>query len=73
MTTHGRLHVRVNDELVLDAGTCEEVSGPRGPERVIRPSAYTQSHTRDEQILNQLRREGWEVVTAPHRGFLLKR
>jgi hypothetical protein len=50
MTTHGRLHVRVNDELVLDAGTCEEVSGPRGPERVIRPPEITLFH----QVLGYL-------------------
>ena len=32
MSLRDRLQVRVNDELVLDAGTCEEVSGPHGPE-----------------------------------------
>ncbi len=37
MTARGPLRVRVNDELVLDAGTCEAVSGPHGPERLIRP------------------------------------
>jgi len=31
------LRVRVNDELVLDAGTCEEVSGPHGPVRLVSP------------------------------------
>ena len=34
---------------------------------------YTQSYIRDEEILNQLGREGWEVVAATHQGFLLKR
>jgi hypothetical protein len=36
-----QLLVRVNDELVLDAGTCEEVSGPQGPECLLRPPAAT--------------------------------
>jgi hypothetical protein len=39
-----QLRVRVDDELVLDAGTCEEASGPRGPERLIRPPATTLFH-----------------------------
>lgn len=34
---------------------------------------YTQSYMRDEQYLNQLGREGWEVVTATPQGFILKR
>ena len=38
---NGRLQVRVNDELVLDAGTCEEVSSPHGPEKVLRPPETT--------------------------------
>jgi hypothetical protein len=29
------LRVRVNDELVLDAGTSEEQAGPAGPKRII--------------------------------------
>ena len=33
---HDRLCVRVNNELVLDAGRCEEITGPRGPEKLIR-------------------------------------
>jgi len=33
MTARDQLQVRVNDELVLDAGTCEEVSGPQGEEQ----------------------------------------
>ena len=37
MGAREQLRVRVNDELVLDAGTCEEVFGPDGPERLIRP------------------------------------
>jgi hypothetical protein len=46
-----RLLVRVNDELVLDAGTCEEVSGPHGPERLIRPPRTTLFH----QVVGYLR------------------
>ena len=37
MTAFDYLRVRVNDGLVLDAGTCEEVSGRHGPELLIRP------------------------------------
>src|SRR2546426_1354696 len=36
-----RLRVRVNDELVLDAGTCEQVRGSQGHERMIRPPPTT--------------------------------
>jgi hypothetical protein len=36
-----RLQVRVNDELALDAGTCEEVTGAHGPERLIHPPTTT--------------------------------
>lgn len=35
------LLLRVNEELVLDAGTCEEGSGPAGPELLIRPPETT--------------------------------
>ena len=41
MSTSEQLRLRVNDELVLDAGTCEEVSGPSGPECLLRPPATT--------------------------------
>jgi muconolactone delta-isomerase len=51
VSTRDRLRVRVNDELVLDAGTCEEVSGPHGPERLIRPPETTLFH----QVLAYLR------------------
>jgi hypothetical protein len=44
MTTPDRLRVRVNDELVLDAGTCEEVFGPDGTKRLIRPPDTTLFH-----------------------------
>jgi hypothetical protein len=44
MTARDRLQVRVNDELVLDAGTCEGVSGPHGPEKLIRPPETTLFH-----------------------------
>jgi hypothetical protein len=46
-----RIQVRVNKELVLDAGTCEEVAGPHGPERLIRPPEVTLFH----QVLAYLR------------------
>jgi hypothetical protein len=35
------LSVRVNDDLMLNAGTCEEVAGPQGPELLIRPPRTT--------------------------------
>jgi len=51
MGTSERLRVHVNDELALDAGTCEEVSGPQGPEKLIRPPETTLFH----QVLTYLR------------------
>ena len=51
MGTNERLRVHVNDELVLDAGTCEEVSGPHGPGTLIRPPATPLFH----QVLTYLR------------------
>ncbi|MBI2841133.1 MAG: hypothetical protein HYX75_22680 [Acidobacteria bacterium] len=36
-----RLHVRVNEELVLDAGICEEVACPEGRELLIHPPERT--------------------------------
>jgi hypothetical protein len=44
LTARDRLEVRVNNELVLDAGTCEGVSGPHGPETLIRPPETTLFH-----------------------------
>lgn len=41
MGTRERLHVRVNDELVLDAGACEEASGLNGSQRLICPPETT--------------------------------
>ncbi len=41
MGTQERLRVRVNDELVLDAGTCKEVSGSHGPLRLVSPPETT--------------------------------
>ena len=37
MDSRERLLVRVNDDLVVDAGTCERMTGPDGLERVVRP------------------------------------
>lgn len=51
MTKRDPLRLRVNDELVLDAGRCEEVSGPHGPERLIHPPETTLFH----QVLAYLR------------------
>jgi hypothetical protein len=51
MGTSERLRVRVNDELVLDAGTCEEVSRPHGPEKLIRPPEPSLFH----QVFTYLR------------------
>jgi hypothetical protein len=45
------VRVRVNDDLVLDAGTCEDLTTARGPERLIRPPATTLFH----QVLAYLR------------------
>jgi hypothetical protein len=44
MGTRDLLRVRIDDELVLDAGTCEDISGPHGPERLIRPPTTTLFH-----------------------------
>ncbi len=41
MAMSERLHVRVNEELVLDAGRCEEVAGPEGRELLIHPPETT--------------------------------
>jgi hypothetical protein len=51
MTVRGILQVRVNNELVLDAGTCEEHPGPHGPELLIHPP----STTLFQQVLAYLR------------------
>lgn len=51
MTARGPLRVRVNDELVLDAGACEEMLGPQGPEWLIRRPETTLFH----QVLAYLR------------------
>lgn len=45
------LQVRVNGELVIDAGTCEATLEPSGPEWIIRPPATTLFH----QVLAYLR------------------
>ncbi len=44
MGVREQLRVRVNDDLVFDAGTCEEVSGPDGPERLTGPPETTLFH-----------------------------
>jgi len=44
MTEFRLLQVNVNDELVLDAGTCEEIAEPEGLEYLIRPPKTTLFH-----------------------------
>ncbi len=52
MTTSGdHIKVRVNDELLLDAGTTEKILGPDSPELLIRPPDTTLFH----QVLAYLR------------------
>lgn len=51
MTGPWQIRVRVNEELVLDAGTCEELAGPHGLERLIRPPSTTLFH----QVLTYLK------------------
>jgi len=51
MTARDGLRLRVNDELMLDAGMWAEVSGPHGPERLIHPPETTLFH----QVLAYLR------------------
>jgi len=51
MTARERLQVPVNDELLLDAGTCEELQGPHGIELLIRAPHTTLFH----QVLAYLR------------------
>jgi hypothetical protein len=75
MTVRYPLRVRVNDELVLDAGTCEDLAMPHGQERLIRPPVTTLFH----QVLAYLRAKsdppkrpygsmaGREGVAAPPR------
>lgn len=58
-----RLHVRVNNELVLDAGTCEEVSTSHGMETVIYPPSTTMFH----QVLDYLKAKP-DPPTQPSSG-----
>jgi hypothetical protein len=51
MRARESLRVRVNDELMLDAGTREEASGLHGPEWLIRPPEITLL----QQVLNYLK------------------
>jgi hypothetical protein len=51
ITVRRPLRVRVKDEFVLDAGTCEDLATPHGPERLLRPPATTFFH----QVLAYLR------------------
>ncbi len=44
MGTGKRLQVRVNDELVLDAGSYEDVTGPHGPEQLVHSPGATLFH-----------------------------
>lgn len=56
MTPSQRLHVRVNSELVLDAGICENSQGPQGNEWVLHPPETTL------QVLAYLEAKPWSGV-----------
>lgn len=61
METKMRLQVRVNAELVLEAGAAEEVWGPKGSERVIRPPETTLFH----QVLTYMQEKPDPDVPLP--------
>jgi hypothetical protein len=66
MTVREPLQVRVNDDLVLDAGTYEERPSQHGPERFIRPRVR-RSSTRCSPICgrSQIRPIGPPVRWGP--------
>jgi len=51
MIARSQLQVHVNAELILNAGTCEEIAGSHGQELFIRPPETTLFH----QVLACLR------------------
>src|SRR5712692_10261859 len=51
MPIGNRIEVRVDDELVRDAGICDEIPGSQGTERLVRPPRATLFH----QVLAYLR------------------
>jgi hypothetical protein len=44
MIARNQLQVHVNAELILNAGTCEEIAGSHGQELFIRPPETTLFH-----------------------------
>jgi hypothetical protein len=61
MTVRSQIQLRVNDELLLDAGTRDEVTGSNGPELLIRspePTLY-------RQVLAYLRAKPDPTVSLP--------
>ena len=45
----------------------------RRSRRPVGAAAETRPNMRDEQLLNTLGREGWEIAAATHQGFVMKR